>query len=502
MKMPRDLNSLRQDAFAIWQAGVDAVRGDRLIKRQVETEGDAVRIGDEWIDTSAFRRLLVVGAGKASGAMAAGLEEALAPLASRLKLTGWINVPEGQLGTTRFIHLHPARPASRNEPTPQAAAGTQHILDLVSQLGPEDWCIVLISGGGSALLPAPIAGLSLEDKRTVTRELSAHGADIVELNLVRRALSRVKGGGLRRACRAGRLDTLILSDVLGDPLETIASGPTIAAPVDLLAALKTLERFRDQGAAIPETAFTSLQRRRQQESSAKFIESSFPSDGPKLARIQVLGNLAVAIDAAGEEAERRGYAHAMQGCSAPEGDVSLVARQWALAAQQLRTGPGPDCLISGGEPTVRLVDPFERGQGGRNAQLVAETWRELREMRPAAGSGETSALADLVLLSGGTDGEDGPTDAAGGWVDAQVDLEARRQGLDLDDFIRRNDAYTLLRHSGGLWVSGPTGTNVCDLRVIVTARVSTPASASLSHSNASFPDFFGATGPDRPVELD
>ncbi|HND53406.1 MAG TPA: glycerate-2-kinase family protein, partial [Pirellulaceae bacterium] len=222
--MSLDSDQLRTDAFAIWMAAVDAVRADRLVRDQLAVVGDELRIGDDRLPLADIDRIVVVGAGKAGAGMAGGALAALGDdLAQAKQLTGWLNVPADCVQELPFITLHPARPAGLNEPTDAGVDGTRRILELVENLGPRDLCLCLISGGGSALLPAPADGITLADKQQVTKHLSASGANIRELNTVRKQLSRIKGGGLARACRAGRLATLIISDVLGDPLDVIAS---------------------------------------------------------------------------------------------------------------------------------------------------------------------------------------------------------------------------------------------------------------------------------------
>ena len=226
--MGRTSTQLRADAERIWWAGVRAVQPSNLIPAAVSVECDELIVGDDAIDLRKIRRIVIVGGGKASGAMAQTLEAVLGErLLTEKQVEGWINVPADCVMPTRCVHLHAARPAGVNEPRAEGVAGTQRILELVSSLGADDLCLCLISGGGSALLPAPAAGVTLDDKICVARVLSAAGADITQLNLVRSQLSRVKGGGLARACRAGQLVTLIISDVLGDPLALIASGPTV-----------------------------------------------------------------------------------------------------------------------------------------------------------------------------------------------------------------------------------------------------------------------------------
>jgi len=223
--MSRTAEQLRDDALAIWQAGLNAVRSERLIRDHVRVEGSTLQLGDEQLDLDGIGRIAVVGAGKAGTGMAVALQESLGQTVLEPKqVTGCVNVPGDCWRDLSPIHLHAARPAGVNEPTAEGVAGAERILELVGSLDSDDLCICLISGGGSALLPAPAEGIELADKLAITRHLSASGADIAELNAVRRRLSRIKGGGLARACRAGRLVALIISDVLGDPLEMIASG--------------------------------------------------------------------------------------------------------------------------------------------------------------------------------------------------------------------------------------------------------------------------------------
>lgn len=455
--MIRSADQLRSDALAIWQAGVDAVRSDRLVRECVQVAGSQLLIGDEPIDLASIRRIAVVGAGKAGAGMAAGLEEALGETLMRTKgLAGWINIPAVCWRKLSRIHLHPARPAGVNEPTEDGVYGTEWILDTVAALGANDLCICLLSGGGSALLPAPVDGVSLADKIALTRHLSAAGANIQELNSVRKQLSRIKGGGLARACRAGRLITLIISDVIGDPLDVIASGPTVEDSNSLQQALAILERL-DPARIVAASIYRHLE-----YASA---QSGLSEKKPTRCEVTnlVIGNNALAVDAAGIEAERRGYSHAMQAATKLEGPAEEVGMHLAEMALSMKATTGPDCLITGGEPTVRLAPSELRGRGGRNQQLVLAALQRLLKSSEKAAEG-------IVLLSGGTDGEDGPTDAAGAILTAEVIAQMRSQNLDPDNFLRRNDAYTFFEQTGGLIKTGPTHTNVCDLRVVTVSR--------------------------------
>jgi glycerate 2-kinase len=449
--MPRSPSQLRADVERIWWAGVHAVLPERLIPEQVHVDADSLLVGDDEFDLRHVRRIAVVGAGKASAGMAVALEHSLgAQLLATKQVHGWVNVPTDCIVPTQRIHLHAARPAGVNEPRPEGVAGTNEILNLVSSLGVDDLCFCLISGGGSALLPAPVPGVTLDDKIRLTRALGAAGANIEQLNTVRRALSIVKGGGLARACRAGRMITLIISDVLGVPLDLIASGPTVAAnqsPGEALAVLTDL-RLTDHPDLAP-----SVRLLRQRESTG-------PQTAPTTEVTNlIIGNNAVAVDAAGCEAERLGYSHAMISARRSEGPAEEVGVHLAEMALQMRRDSGPDCLISGGEPTVTLVDESQRGQGGRNQQLALAAVTRL-----ADGEG-------IALLAAGTDGEDGPTDAAGAVVTPEIIAAARVRLLDANDYLRRNDAYHFFVAAGGLFKTGPTHTNVCDLRVIVVDRL-------------------------------
>lgn len=441
----------RDDAIAIWRAGVEAVRGDVVVRRHVEVHGDSVRIGQESVPLGAFARIVVVGGGKAADSMAIGLEGALAGALDRVGLEGRVLVPAGTSRNTRYVEALEVRPAGCNEPTVEAAAAAAAMLRHVRSLSSRDWCIVLLSGGGSALMPAPIEGLDLDAKIAVTRFLSAAGADIGELNTVRRALSRIKGGGLARACTAGRLDTLAISDVAGDPPEVIAGGPTVASPTGPQDALRVLGTFDPSRDGVPESVYGSL------EVAADGSRDTGLPERP--GGYHLLASASTAVEAAAVEARRRGYEGSVQVATAPEGDVAAVARAHVRDVEDLRRSDRAWFRITAGEPTVRLAPEDIRGRGGRNQQLVLEILQRLG----------APAFDGLCVLSGGTDGEDGPTDAAGGIVDGPTARAV--DDLDLDGALRRNDAYPLLDRAGGLLRTGPTGTNVGDLRVILGSRV-------------------------------
>ncbi|MBC8114319.1 MAG: DUF4147 domain-containing protein, partial [Candidatus Saccharimonas sp.] len=470
----------RSDAEAIWKAGVAAVDSARLVRAavrigaEITVVADAASVGvdagsirhesvlevcGERFDLASLGRLIVVGAGKAGAGMALGLEEAFGTELLDAKVEGWINVPADCVRPLRRIHLHAARPAGLNEPTEAGVFGSQRILELVESLRGDDLCLVLISGGGSALLPLPIDGISLADKQAVTRHLSRAGATIHELNAVRKRLSRIKGGGLLRAARAGRMIALIISDVIGDPIDVIASGPTVCDHGTAAEALAVLERSRElrvesreQEASdpIPVSVWNSL---RSQVASGEV--RSIPH---VTCRNCIIGNNETALTAAIDHA--RSLGHEVRSLGAGRGGVARemgVELAEACLAARRESSAKPICFVGGGEPVVKLV-PTERPRlGGRNQEVALSAccrlWNE--------------DLHGLSILSGGTDGEDGPTDAAGAICDETIRDTARQLDLDPFDFLSINDSYTFFDRAGGLLKTGPTHTNVMDLQVAV-----------------------------------
>ena len=293
----------RNDAMRIWNAGLEAVGGKKSVARMIRASSQELWIGDHAFAISDFDRIVLLGAGKAASAMAEGFVEAVD---LTIPIIGWLNVPEGTERVIPGVKVHVARPAGVNEPRPEGVQGTKQLLKLALEATPRDLCIVLMSGGGSALMPAPIDGISLDDKIELVRFLSAEGSDIESLNTVRKHLSKVKGGRLKAACNAGQLVTLILSDVLGDPLDLIASGPTIddpSTPQDALSVLSRFDPTRKLSGRIYEALENSPQRNCQKTIPALNV---------------VVGNNAIAVDEAGVIAEHLGYNHIMHSASNDE----------------------------------------------------------------------------------------------------------------------------------------------------------------------------------------
>ena len=457
---------LIDSALTIWQSGVNAVLPEKLIETRLTFSGEptgsaVVTVCGEAFPLRAGARVIVVGMGKASGAMAAGAEKAFAPLIETGRLSGWVNLPANALTPLRVVHAHVGRPAGLNEPTDAGVAGTREIARLIGSAGADDLILALISGGGSALAPLPIPEITLEKKALVTRLLSGAGANIVELNTVRKQLSEIKGGGMRRMARGRRLVALILSDVLGDPLDVIASGATAADTATPADALEVLSRFGLSGRADLADVVAALETR-----ASGFVPDPMTGAGYENHRNLIVGNNRTSVDAALRRAEELGFRAVGESALRSEGDVGGVARRLIAALGTESAAGTPAALISGGEPTVTLAPPEIRGAGGRNTQLVLLALIEAlrhRERFPAR----------FAFLSGGTDGEDGPTDAAGAYFDETfvedppIPCEEFRTAA--EEAARRNDSYTFFKKYGGLLTCGATGTNVCDLRVLLAA---------------------------------
>ena len=440
--------SLRTQCTEIWTAGLAAVDSKQLVARNVHPVAGGLSICDQPFKLSQAVRILVVGAGKAGAGMAAGFESAIGPELLE-QTSGLINVPADCVDwPTVRIELHAARPAGLNEPTQAGVEGTRRILNMVSNLNPDDLCVVLISGGGSALLPAPVEQISLADKQAVTRLLMHRGATINELNCVRKQLSAVKGGRLAAACTASQIVTLIVSDVIHDPLDVIASGPTVEDPSTPAEALAILDRVASASRNIPSSVRSYLSSENARPVQIDAEVSNF-----------VIGNNAVALDAARQHARSLGFnVHSLGSNNA--GIARDVGRELFRLACKIRAGSGPvpmpACILSGGEPTVELAETNRSRKGGRNQELVL-----------AAMETGWDDFASIVFLSGGTDGEDGPTDAAGAVSDFELIQRAKSDEISPQEYLAINNSYPFFEQIGGLLQTGPTHTNVRDLRIVL-----------------------------------
>lgn len=449
--MPRVLNPV-EDAKSIFAAALDRVDPVRMMGQTLRLEGDRLRIATEAeslaVDLAAFDRVVAFGAGKASARMALGLEAALG---SRLS-GGTIIVKAGhgeQLERLRLLEAaHPVPDAS-------SVAAARALLDLGRDADERTLFLGLTSGGGSALLCAPAPGLTLEEKQATTRLLLACGAPITDINTVRKHLSAVKGGRLAAALAPGAVVNLILSDVMGDDPSAIASGPTAPDPGTFAQALAALRRN-----GILERVPASVRRHLEEGVHGDPAETPKPGD-PRFQRVHhvILGSNKQAIAAARLRAEALGYrvwteAEPLIGEARVAG-VDLLALGERLRDHGLPL-PAPACVIRGGETTVTLRGP---GVGGRNQELALAILAACEEA--------PERLARLTLLSAGTDGNDGPTDAAGAFITAELLARAHSLGLRPSEYLERNDSYPFFQCIGGHLTTGPTNTNVCDLQILI-----------------------------------
>ena len=452
-----DLNMLKQrkDSLAIWNQAVQAVNSSLLVQSVLQVNQNQIQIGTERFSIDDIGRIAVVGGGKGGAGMAAGFEKAVAGTPWEFKLSGLLNVPEDCMQPTQQIELHAARPAGVNVPTEAGVWGTARILEIVRNLEPNDLMVALICGGGSALLPAPIPEISLEEKQYVTKLLMNSGASIDQLNRVRQHLSVIKGGGLLKASNSNHNFGLIISDIVDDPLDLIASGPTVPPMSTMQDAIETLRMFLKKSDPILESILSKMKTKQtqvQKEEACAFTQKSCTN--------LLIGNNATALTEANLFAKQLGYRVESLG-SNNEGIACEVGRDLAMRAvkiqKNLSADSQPVCLLSGGEPIVQMVETNQPRKGGRNQEVAVAAVQELWKQNSTG----------IVVLSGGTDGEDGPTDAAGGLCDERVIREAKQQGLEPRDFLAINNTYPFLEQTDGLIKTGPTHTNVMDVRVVL-----------------------------------
>ncbi|RMF56973.1 MAG: glycerate kinase [Calditrichaeota bacterium] len=441
------IERLRKDARDIFAAGLEAVDPKRAVLEHVRRKDGTLLVGNQSYDLTGARNVYVLGAGKASAAMAAAIEQILLDRIS----AGIVSVKYGHGEPLQKIAVREA-----GHPVPDRAGmqAALEMVDLLQRTDERDLVLCLLSGGGSALLPLPVDGISLEEKQSVTEKLLACGATIEEINAVRKHISRIKGGQLARLAFPAKLVSLILSDVVGDPLDAIASGPTVADGSTFAQAQEVLTRY-DLIAQVPASVSAHI---------AKGVAGDIP-ETPKpgenvFSRIHnlIVANNLRAILAAKRRARRLGY-NPLVLSTVIEGETREVARVHAAVAKEiLRTEQPvarPACVLSGGETTVTLK---EAGKGGRNQEFVL------------AAALEIAGLEHVVVLSGGTDGTDGPTDAAGAICDGRTVTRAEEAGLDARRHLREHNAYPFFEKLGDLLITGPTKTNVMDLRIILIGK--------------------------------
>ncbi|XP_073708079.1 glycerate kinase [Garra rufa] len=485
----RSMSSLDTRARAVFSAAVEGVQPDMVVRKSLERHGDKLLVGGKSFTLS--NNLYLVGFGKAVLGMAAEAER----IVGDHLIKGVVSVPHGIQKTLRNhgkekmllennSRITVMEGAKNNLPDADAQKSAECIRELASGLTEKDLLLVLISGGGSALLPAPAPPMSLQEKQDVTRKLAAAGATIQDLNTVRRALSLLKGGGLAQCANPAQVVALILSDVIGDPLDLIASGPTVQSDSKPEEVWAILDRY-NLSDSLPSSVKEVLSKTRPHYEVKDHVSNA------------VIGSNTIALECASRKAVELGLRPVILSPGVC-GDVRSVSQLYGLlsrfacspekepppelAAEILQLGPevgveswdlcrtmnvlveerkegwGATCLLAGGEPTVQLRG---KGRGGRNQELALRVGVELssRELKSGA-----------VFLSGGTDGQDGPTEAAGAVTDGELMEEATSQGLDIDGFLTNNDSFTFfsqLSEGRRLLMPGLTGTNVMDVHVML-----------------------------------
>ena len=435
----------REIAINALNAALEAADPKAIIKSKVKVKGNTLKVENLSFNLDEFKRVFVVGGGKACGSMAEALEEIFD---ERIQ-EGAVNVPYASPPYhTRRVKLQHA-----NHPIPDKAGvnGASRMLDLVSHAKKNDLIICLLSGGGSSLMPQPLSGISLEDKRKVTDALLKSGATINEINTVRKHISGFKGGWLAKKAYPATVVNLILSDVVGDPLDSIASGPTVPDPTTFQDAVEILKRYRLWGKTPTSVKKVLLK-------GEKGLIPETPKAGDKaFEKVHniVIGNTLTASRAAYNSVKNTGL-NALLLSSRLEGQARDVGTVLAsIAKEVIASGnpvPQPAGIVAGGETTVTVVG---KGKGGRNQEIALGAALKIGNMD------------GVVVASISTDGVDGPTDAAGAIADGKTTERAHILNLNPLKLLAENNSYRFFSKLGDLIFTGPTGTNVCDVAVIV-----------------------------------
>ncbi len=428
----------------ILAAAVNSVEPGMIVRRVITREGDTLHVRGESLDITAVNNIYMLGIGKASPAMAGIMAEILGETLTE----GLVISKHAQLrGDSNKIHPR-VKMIEGGHPIPDERSlhAGEEVLKFLSRLGPRDLLLCLISGGGSALVTSPIEGMKLADIQALTEALLACGAPINEINGLRRRLDRLKGGGVARSANGARIISLILSDVVGNPLEAIASGPTAPDPMTQAEAGLLLNKYGLEG-RLPDSIVRGLD---------SLPETPKPRDRmfEKVLNILVGSNLTAAQGAL-RQAEKEGFQPYLMRTDL-EGEARETAFYLATYLRQAKiTGnpvPTPGCIVAGGETTVTITGT---GKGGRNTELALAAVNELAD------------FPGVMLVTLATDGEDGPTDAAGAVVTGDTYRRARELGMQTGEYLGRNDSYRFFDALGDLLKPGPTGTNVNDLTFLM-----------------------------------
>ena len=437
------MSNLRRHANEIFKHVLGTLDPEQLVKEKVSILDSTLVVEEREYDLNNYENIYVVGGGKACAPMAKAMEDILGD-----------KIDDGLI-VVKYNHGLPLKKietieASHPIPDKNGVRGTSNILRLLSKTGEKDLIICLISGGGSALLVQPHKEITLQDIQTTSAELLACGAAIDEINTVRKHLSSIKGGQIAKAAYPSTLITLILSDVVGDPMDIIASGPTVPDESTFEDAYAIIQKYTLEE-KIPNIVCGFLRSGKMGE-----IEET-PKNGNKIfdnTQNVIVGSNKIALDAAEKRAKDLGY-NTIVLSSLVEGESRDVAKFFAAIAKEVsRTGtpvPKPACIIAGGETTVTIRG---KGKGGRNQEFALSAAMEIE------------GCEGVVILSAGTDGTDGPTDATGAIVDFNTCKAAREKfRLNPDEFLNKNDSYNFFKKTGEHIITGPTMTNVMDIMI-------------------------------------
>jgi hydroxypyruvate reductase len=440
---------MKRMAKSIFSQALSAVDPSKILKDRIRIQGERLSIkmeseSEKVFDLNTFDKIFLVGSGKASNAMAQAIEEIFGD-----RLT------KGVI-TTKYGHLLPLKKTKVIEaghpiPDQKGYQGARKIQRLLKESGPKDLVVFLLSGGGSALLPFPADRIDLEEKQEVTQFLLDCGADIKEINTVRKHISMIKGGWLAKWAYPSTVIGFILSDVVGDQLDVIGSGPTVPDSSTFGEAFEILKKYNLLNEISP-----SIQNHLQAGKERKIEETPKPGEAIfEKVYNSLIGSNILALFQAKREAESLGFNTVILSSSI-EGETREAARfHTAVAKEVIFSGnpvPRPACLLSGGETTVTVKG---NGLGGRNQEFVL------------AGALEISGVEKMVILSGGTDGTDGPTEAAGALADHTTVQRAEAMSLNPKAHLENNDAYPFFQKLGDLLITGPTHTNVMDVRILL-----------------------------------
>lgn len=446
MTLFEQASARREVIQAVQAAALAAVEPGQAVRRHLHRDGDILLVAGHRYDLARFDRVWIAGGGKATVPMVTALAEILeGRLVGGVAVTKYGHASDGTPTPSIFI-----QEAGHPVPDEAGVIGARRLADLVTAAGPDDLILCPISGGGSALLTLPVPGIELVDLQALTDQLLRCGATINELNTVRKHLSQIKGGGLARMAAPARLISLILSDVVGDPLDVIASGPTAPDPSTYADAWAVLERYQ-----LLDVAPRSVAARLRQGLKGEIAETPKPDD-PIFEHVQnvIVGSNRLAAEAAVEKARELTF-DTLLVSTFVEGEAREVAHVAAALAKEIvrydRPVARPACVVWGGETTVTVQGD---GLGGRNQELALAAALAL------------DGWPDVALVTLATDGIDGPTDAAGALVTGETVARAIQQGLAPAAYMARSDSYHFFQQLGDLVITGPTQTNVNDLMLL------------------------------------